>query len=987
MAGAAAKRIYNARQERVATSNTGRSDGRSTGGVSSGGQSSGPSRPMSDAPRSDTRSVRSSNGLLGPGDANADPADSRNPSTSRVQVDPKNFDLGMGAWSTVRGYDLDSGLVKRPGFSKLGQAKKIALNTFNVETFPEEVFQYEVLIGSGTEKRGLVQAVWDSNAVKQAIGSGWVFDGNRLAWNINSIDRDIKLTVNLDQERGKKPRKEPETHRVLIRRTNRVGFEVLRHHLEGKCAFDNTCLEAINCLDHLLREYPRLKYTAIKRAFFDKGKQRFPLGNGVEAFKGVYQSLRMTSAGAGQGARLSINLDVSNGTFFTESPLHIAAVAITGRRDVNDLITALKQGERGRAGQEMKRLRRIRVEAKHRGSDQVDQYVIDRFIYQSAREYKFPVRDEAKGTETMTSVYDYFAKKYNIRLTYPDLPLVKATKGKNTVVPMEILKIKENQRYPFKMDEKQTSNMIKFAVTPPAERWKAIEHGLDMLRWADDPVLKKYGMKVNPNKTIVEGRLLTAPKVQFNGGDAKPGTSGRWDLKAKKFLQPNSAPLKCWSVTVVSGRRGGKPDKAIIETFIREFCKVYTGHGGRIENKQPAMNLASGDDVGAWVTTAWNAAGNQSQARPQMLVFILPDKDSNTYGRIKRSAECRYGVVSQCMQYAHVQKCQAQYISNVCMKFNAKLGGITARAVGVKTGGPGGAFTTPTMVIGADVSHAAPGAQTPSMAALTFSMDKLCTRYAAACQTNGFRVEMITTDNINEMVKPMIQSWVQNVGGGKFPSAIVYLRDGVSEGQYQHVLQQEVHDMKALLKTADPNLNIPFIVIVGSKRHHVRFFPEAGTGDQTGNPLPGTLVETGVTHPFENDFYLCAHKAIKGTARPTHYQVLMNEAGMSNDQIHTMIYEHSYQYIRATTPVSIHPAIYYAHLASNRAVPHDPKWGGSSDGTPSVTQGRSRSGSQSGSQGGKSGGKSGSSSGVPTDIEKLMPMPNQGGIMTSMWYI
>ena len=99
------------------------------------------------------------------------------------------------------------------------------------------------------------------------------------------------------------------------------------------------------------------------------------------------------------------------------------------------------------------------------------------------------------------------------------------------------------------------------------------------------------------------------------------------------------------------------------------------------------MALGQGDDVGAHVTAAWNAAGNQNQSRPQILVFILPDKDSNTYGRIKRSTECRYGVVSQCLfvfrvhdrlrpsltffrQYAQVTKCQGQYISNVCLKVN-----------------------------------------------------------------------------------------------------------------------------------------------------------------------------------------------------------------------------------------------------------------------------------------------------------------------------
>jgi eukaryotic translation initiation factor 2C len=39
-----------------------------------------------------------------------------------------------------------------------------------------------VLIGSGVEKRGLIMAIWESKLLKDELGSGWVFDGNRLAW-------------------------------------------------------------------------------------------------------------------------------------------------------------------------------------------------------------------------------------------------------------------------------------------------------------------------------------------------------------------------------------------------------------------------------------------------------------------------------------------------------------------------------------------------------------------------------------------------------------------------------------------------------------------------------------------------------------------------------------------------------------------------------------------------------------------------------------
>lgn len=104
------------------------------------------------------------------------------------------------------------------------------------------------------------------------------------------------------------------------------------------------------------------------------------------------------------------------------------------------------------------------------------------------------------------------------------------------------------------------------------------------------------------------------------------------------------------------------------------------------------------------------------------------------------------------------------------------------------------------MIIGADVSHAAPGmVDMASMAAMTVSLDKSCSRYGAAVQSNGHRVEMITSSNIHEMLKPLVQWWMANVGGGRPPRHLYYFRDGVSEGQYTALLKQEVADIKQLM--------------------------------------------------------------------------------------------------------------------------------------------------------------------------------------------
>jgi eukaryotic translation initiation factor 2C len=296
------------------------------------------------------------------------------------------------------------------------------------------------------------------------------------------------------------------------------------------------------------------------------------------------------------------------------------------------------------------------------------------------------------------------------------------------------------------------------------------------------------------------------------------------------------------------------------------------------------------------------------------------------YRRIKKSCDLRFGVASQVLQAKHVMSASPQYISNVCMKVNAKLGGCTsvAKSTVIPKAAPK-SVGIPTMVVGADVSHPAPGAgsgEAASFAAITVSADPHYAKYWAEVQTNGNRVEMVTTSNIDEHFGFMAKNWMQRIGQGQPPQRVLYIRDGVSEGQYAAVLEEEVRDMKECFKKLGCKTIPKFTVVIAGKRHHIRFFPEPGKGDRNGNPLPGTLVESGCTHPFEFDFYLCSHVAIKGTARPIHYQCILNEGEWLAPELQSFIFEHSYQYVRSTTPVSLHPAVYYAHLAADRSRAH-----------------------------------------------------------------
>lgn len=115
-----------------------------------------------------------------------------------------------------------------------------------------------------------------------------------------------------------------------------------------------------------------------------------------------------------------------------------------------------------------------------------------------------------------------------------------------------------------------------------------------------------------------------------------------------------------------------------VKLYIKTFVNVYRIHGGTVKNDQPEI-LLGGTDAANAVKDLFNAVGNKHKMRPQLLMIVLDGKNAEQYARVKKSADCRYGVVSQCIQSVHLLKNQQQYHSNVCMKINAKLGGTTCR--------------------------------------------------------------------------------------------------------------------------------------------------------------------------------------------------------------------------------------------------------------------------------------------------------------------
>ncbi|KAI0818690.1 Piwi domain-containing protein [Irpex lacteus] len=226
------------------------------------------------------------------------------------------------------------------------------------------------------------------------------------------------------------------------------------------------------------------------------------------------------------------------------------------------------------------------------------------------------------------------------------------------------------------------------------------------------------------------------------------------------------------------------------------------------------------------------------------------------------------------------------------------------------------------MVVGCDISHPAPGVRNrPSIASLVASIDSVCTRYTAHVRCQEPRQEVI------EDLKGMLGDAITDFRGrfnGNVPKRIIIFRDGVSEGEYQRVLDNEINkQVEAALWALNPRppYKPQIVFIVVGKRHHVRFFPvDRSSGDSKGNCNPGLVVDTEIVHSQYQSFYLLSHAGILGTSRPSHYVVLRNDPKWNADELQAISYALCHVYAPATRSVSIPAPVYYADKLCTHAV-------------------------------------------------------------------
>ncbi|KAE9601850.1 hypothetical protein Lal_00040839 [Lupinus albus] len=809
----------------------------------------------------------------------------------------------------------------RPGYGQLGTKCVVKANHFLADISASDLSHYNVIITPEVTCRKRSKAII-AELVKLHRNTDLgkrlpVFDGRRNLYTAGLLPfryKEFSILLNVEDE-GIGSTRERE-FKVEIKFAARVSMHQLRELLSGKQV--DTPQEALTVIDIVLREVAAQSYVSVGRFLYSPDLRKpQQLGGGLESWRGFYQSIRPTQMG------LSLNIGMSSMAFIEPLPVIDFVAQILGK-DVTS--KPLSDSDRVKI---KKALRGVKVEVTHRGSFR-RKYRISGLTSQPTRELNFPVDEKMN----MKSVVDYFQEVYGYIIKYSHLPCLQVgSQKKLNYLPMEACKIVSGQRYTKGLNEKQITSLLKVSCQRPREQEIDILKTIQQNDYECNPYAKEFGISIDNKLSSVEARVLPAPWLKYNDtGREKEYLPqvGLWNMMNKKVV--NGSTVKYWACINFS--------RSVQESTARGFCQQLVQMcqiTGMEFSQDPVIPIysARSDLVKKALKHVHSAALDKLGGKElELLIAILPDSNGSLYGDLKRICETDLGLISQCCLTKYVFKINRQYLANVALKINVKLGGRNTVLLDALSWRIPLVSDIPTIIFGADVTHPESGEDSsPSIAAVVASQDwPEVTKYAGLVCAQPHREELIQDlfkcwkdphhgIVYGGMIRELLLSFKKATG--QKPCRIIFYRDGVSEGQFYQVLLYELDAIRKACASLEPGYQPPVTFVVVQKRHHTRLFTsnhdDRSSTDRSGNVLPGTVVDTKICHPTEFDFYLCSHAGIQGTSRPAHYHVLWDENNFTADEIQSLTNNLCYTYARCTRSVSVVPPAYYAHLAAYRA--------------------------------------------------------------------
>jgi eukaryotic translation initiation factor 2C len=482
---------------------------------------------------------------------------------------------------------------------------------------------------------------------------------------------------------------------------------------------------------------------------------------------------------------------------------------------------------------------------------------------------------------TTISVAAYYAEKYDVQRVNLNRPAVRIEMKPDAAFPMEVLTVLPNQRITIeKMSADVSRKLLELNTVVAQQRYDNLTKQLaNVFTPENKQFYASFGVKVHLDRNNVEVGVRRPPELQF--GDRKiVAANGNWSKEAGRlrFVEP-STRLKNWAVAY-DNRLGGPPNQ-----FVEAFLRSARGRGMTVP--QPIIvPVVQGNLDSAFKTAS---------EKPLNFLLFIDDKSQKTHDLLKL-LETKYSILTQHVAAKNAIECRPMTLGNIVNKFNMKVFGMNYKPI-IEAAGKRIDLCSNILVIGMDVVHppkASLHVRTrlreskidqdsfePSIVGISGNYAGNPYNFVGDFFFQPTRREEIDGDILTAKTKWILEKYVAS--RQKTPGLIFIMRDGLSVGQYEMSIEKEIAAIRQGCTEYKATYHPKIVYIVTTKRHNKRFFLQANAG--VANLEPGSVVDRKVVRADCPEFFMQSHIPLKGTAKLPQYNVLINEANLSNDEL------------------------------------------------------------------------------------------------------
>lgn len=442
-------------------------------------------------------------------------------------------------------------------------------------------------------------------------------------------------------------------------------------------------------------------------------------------------------------------------------------------------------------------------------------------------------------------------------------------------------------------DNRLKTDLIRASQISPQERVVQLRSFLG--RFHADPQiqtsLKEWGYNYEKDGLKLTAHQIAPTKLTLTpeqaGGireltQAHPETA---DFKVESLAKP----MKIQKMVIITPQSELRQKQQITSTLRSGFDRVRL-----VVEKVEEIDL-DGDSPA-------NFARAIKQLHPTTTVamVIMRNQNKAIYDVIKKAATTELGLVSQVVTSRLM--CDERKARSAAVKI--------AIQIAAKVGGEPWWTDIPlkgTMICGYDTYHDTAN-RGRSFGAFLASMNEHFSKWYSNADQHDRLDEMSTQIAMNILTALNHYKDVNK----KLPEKVIIYRDGVGEGQIEHVFKTELLAIKEKILSVDKGIRLTMILV--NKRIGARFYMRT-QGDQFINPPPGTVVDHSVTRPERFDFYLISQSTRNGTITPTYYNIIHDESGfVPAAEIHQKLaYKLCLMYYNWAGSVRVPAPCQYAH--------------------------------------------------------------------------